>query len=77
MKYMMAVLALCALLSGCADKRTTCYGIEPDGDVETLRPCPNGWQDKSTHLIKEDEYKHLEQDAKDKSRKKTTPKKGL
>lgn len=48
------------LLSGCADTRTTCYGVEPDGEVEKLRPCPNGWKDKETRLIGEDEYKHLE-----------------
>jgi hypothetical protein len=58
------------LVGGCADNRTTCYGIEPDGEVEVLRPCPPGWKDKEQRLIKEDQFKHLEQNDPYKGRKK-------
>jgi len=73
-KYMMAVLALSAILSGCADNRTTCYGIEPDGEVETLRPCPTGWKNNETRIIKEDEFKSLEQPDNSSGSKKMKPK---
>lgn len=55
-----AVLVCMALLSGCGTKTTTCYGVEPDGDVEKLQPCPHGWKDKETRIIGEDQFKHLE-----------------
>lgn len=48
------------LLAGCTDTRTTCYGTEPDGEVEKLRPCPEGWRDGDSRNIGEDQYKHLE-----------------
>lgn len=61
------------LLGGCTDNRTTCYGIEPDGEVEKLRPCPPGWKNGDTRIIREDEFKHLEvvnlKDVKGKSTK--------
>lgn len=48
------------LLAGCNGHTTTCYGTEPDGEVEKLRPCPAGWPDGSKRNIQEDEFKHLE-----------------
>jgi len=54
------------LLGACNDPRTTCYGVEPDGEVEVLKPCPSGWKPDQTKLIKEDEFKHLEQEVKKK-----------
>jgi hypothetical protein len=49
------------LLAGCnGQAKTTCYGVEPDGEVEKLRPCPSGWPDGSKRKIGEDEYKELE-----------------
>lgn len=45
------------LLSGCErTAQPTCFGIEPDGDVEKLQPCPNGWKNGETRQIKEDEF---------------------
>lgn len=55
------------LLGGCRDTTPVCYGVEPDGEVETLKPCPRGWTDGVTRNIKEDEYSHLE--VKEKKRK--------
>lgn len=46
-------------LTGCTSQ-TTCYGVEPDGEVEKLRPCPEGWKDNETRQIGEDQFKHLE-----------------
>lgn len=74
MKYIVAVLALSLSLTACADNRTTCYGIEPDGEVETLRPCPTGWKNNETRIIKEDEFKSLEQADNSSVSKKTKPK---
>jgi len=48
------------LLSGCGEYQTTCYGTEPDGEVEKLRPCPTGWKDGDSRNIQEDEFKSLE-----------------
>lgn len=49
------------LLAGCnGQAKTTCYGTEPDGEVEKLQPCPNGWPNGSKRKIGEDEFKHLE-----------------
>ena len=70
MKYIMAILALSLALTACGERRTTCYGVEPDGEVETLMPCPNGWKDKETRIIKEDEFKHLEVEKPSKPKKK-------
>lgn len=47
------------LLSGCGEY-DTCYGTEPDGEVEKLRPCPPGWKVGDHRYIKEDEFKNLE-----------------
>lgn len=54
-----AVLLLIGALTACSTQ-TTCYGVEPDGEVEKLRPCPQGWKDGETRQIGEDEFKHLE-----------------
>lgn len=59
-KVIVGVSLLLALVAGCGDTRTTCYGIEPDGEVEKLRPCPPGWKDKETRIIKEDEFRKYE-----------------
>lgn len=32
------------LLAGCNGQQSTCYGVEPDNEVEKLRPCPPGWK---------------------------------
>lgn len=49
------------LLAGCnTDTRTTCYGTEPDGEVEKLRPCPPGWKNGENRIIGEDQYKSFE-----------------
>jgi hypothetical protein len=67
------------LLSGCdTDKRTTCYGTEPDGDYETLKPCPPGWKNGESRTIGEDEFWSYEVGIKDKPvvpKKTTTTKK--
>jgi hypothetical protein len=46
------------LLTGCdkPDNRTTCFGVEPDGEVEKLKPCPPGWKANETRNIGEDEF---------------------
>lgn len=55
------------LLAGCnTDKRTTCYGTEPDGDYETLKPCPPGWKPGEHRQIGEDEFWSYEVGIKDK-----------
>lgn len=62
MKKSMGVVSLLLgafLLGGCYHE-TTCYGTEPDGEVEKLRPCPQGWSEGDSRRIKEDEFKHLE-----------------
>ena len=48
------------LLSGCGEYQTTCYGTEPDGEVEKLRPCPSGWKNGEHRNIGEDQFKSLE-----------------
>ena len=48
------------LLAGCNGHTTTCYGTEPDGEVEKLRPCPPGWPNGSKRQIQEDEFKAYE-----------------
>ena len=63
------------LLSGCnRDGRTTCYGTEPDGDRETLKPCPPGWKNGESRPVGEDEFWSYEVGIKDKpvAPKKTT-----
>lgn len=40
----------------------TCEGIEPDGEVETLWPCPDGHQDGDRFNIREDEFEDREID---------------
>lgn len=55
------------LLSGCRDERPVCYGTEPDGEVEVLKPCPPGWSNGQQKPIKEDQYPDLE--VKEKKRK--------
>ncbi len=59
-RAVIGVSLLLALVAGCGGHRTTCYGVEPDGEVEKLRPCPPGWKDKETRMIGEDEYKKYE-----------------
>lgn len=57
MALVSGVVLMMAALSGCdRDTRTTCYGVEPDGEVEKLKPCPPGWKDKETKVIGEDEF---------------------
>lgn len=49
------------LLAGCnGQAKTTCYGVEPDNEVEKLRPCPPGWKNGERRFIGEDQFKHLE-----------------
>lgn len=66
------VFMVAALLSACTSE-TTCYGVEPDGEVEKLRPCPQGWKDGETRQIGEDQFKELEVvDLKSKKKNQTT-----
>lgn len=37
-------------------QQPTCYGIEPDGEVETLWPCPYPDRDGQRFPITEDEF---------------------
>lgn len=67
----MGVLVTALVLAGCRDTRTVCYGIEPDGEVEKLSPCPSGWTDKQTKPIKEDEFGWLEVDENGVQKKNT------
>lgn len=61
------LLGTLLLVSGCnGDKRTTCYGTEPDGDRETLKPCPPGWVNGEHRNIGEDEFWSYEVGIKDK-----------
>lgn len=61
------LLGTLLLVSGCnGDKRTTCYGTEPDGDRETLKPCPPGWNSGESRNIGEDEFWSYEVGIKDK-----------
>lgn len=48
------------LLAGCDGQTTACFGTEPDGEVEKLRPCPPGWSNGEHRKIAEDQYKDLE-----------------
>lgn len=50
-------------LSACGNN-TECTGVEPDGDIETLRPCPDGWENGQWKSIQEDEFEYLESDNK-------------
>jgi hypothetical protein len=43
-------------------QQPTCYGIEPDGEVETLWPCPSPHQDGDRFPITEDQYADREID---------------
>lgn len=58
-----------ALTAACGSKITTCYGVEPDNEVEMLRPCPEGWKDGDKKNIGEDQFDYLEYDSKKKRRK--------
>lgn len=61
------LLGTLLLVSGCnGDKRTTCYGTEPDGDRETLKPCPPGWGNGESRNIGEDQFWSYEVGIKDK-----------
>lgn len=63
-----AVVLAAVLLSGCADKTPTCYGIEPDGEHEVYKPCPPGWTNGQTKLVKEDEFEDFESKKIEKKR---------
>jgi hypothetical protein len=54
MAVVVAVLGALAYFVTDADW-STCYGIEPDGERETIF-CPEGWQDGETRNIQEDEF---------------------
>lgn len=56
----LALTGALTVLTGCGEYQTTCYGTEPDGEVEKLRPCPTGWKDGDSRNIQEDEFKSLE-----------------
>lgn len=56
-----AAIVIAAMLAGC-QLPSTCYGTEPDGETETLQPCPPGWHDGERRDIREDEFEHLELD---------------
>lgn len=56
------VLMATLILTGCKDTRQYCYGVEPDGEVEKLTPCPAGWTSGQTLPIQEDQYADLEVD---------------
>lgn len=45
-----------------AASQPTCYGVEPDGEVETLWPCPPGHRDGGRFNIQEDEFADREID---------------
>ena len=49
------IVAFVALLIW-AINQPTCYGIEPDGEVETLWPCPAPHHDGDKFNIQEDEF---------------------
>lgn len=60
MKRALVVAALMiGSLTACGEI-STCYGTEPDGEVEKLRPCPSGWKNGEHRSIGEDQFKHLE-----------------
>lgn len=59
MRMVIAGAVLASVLSGCGSGGT-CYGIEPDGEKETLSPCPEGWKNGETRWIQEDEFERLE-----------------
>lgn len=54
-----AIAAAVLMLTGC-ELPPTCYGVEPDGEVEQLSPCPPGWQPGERRSIREDEFENLE-----------------
>lgn len=66
-----ATLTLVSVLVSCSTV-TTCYGIEPDGERETLQPCPEGWSNGTERRIEEDEFADLEVDTQTGRSKKTT-----
>lgn len=55
------------LLSGCVEKTPVCYGIEPDGEHEVYKPCPPGWTNGQTRLVKEDQFEAFEVKEKKRS----------
>lgn len=67
MRMLIAGAVLASVLTGCGSQ-TTCFGIEPDGEREILRPCPQGWADGEQRQIKEDEFEALEQESKTKKK---------
>lgn len=58
----LAIIVAVVVLSACKDTRQYCYGVEPDGEVEKLTPCPAGWTNGQTLPIQEDQYADLEVD---------------
>lgn len=67
----LALLVAVGVLSGCGG--STCYGVEPDGEVEKLRPCPTGWKNGEKRNIGEDQFKDLEVVDLQKMKNKNTP----
>lgn len=59
-----AIVGAIAVIVGCyfLAQVPTCYGVEPDGEVETLWPCPDGHQDGDRFNIREDEFEDREID---------------
>jgi hypothetical protein len=67
----LAIVVLVAISLAACGKTTTCYGTEPDGEVEILRPCPDGWKDGDNRKIGEDQFDFLEYDSKNHKMKKS------
>lgn len=61
---LVVIVAVALALSACGIRTTTCYGVEPDKEVEMLRPCPEGWKDGDKRDIGEDQFDYLEYDSK-------------
>lgn len=59
---LVAVVVVAAVIIGAVwyANLPTCYGVEPDGEVEQLHPCPPGWTDGEKRNIGEDEFESRE-----------------
>lgn len=62
--FLSAIAIIAAVVGGIvwAVNQPTCYGIEPDGEVETLWPCPAPHKDGDRFPITEDQYENREAD---------------
>jgi hypothetical protein len=64
LKLLGVLVAVAAVVVGCyfLSQVPTCEGVEPDGEIEILWPCPDGHQDGDRFNITEDQFEDREID---------------